>query len=73
MKPLHNKLQDILGGLPNDGTLDQNQSFTRCQAKAMASKCSYGFDLSAATDRLPLSLQKRILGSLVKDQEFAET
>jgi len=31
----------------------------------------FSFDLSAATDRLPVSLQRQILGILFKDQGFA--
>jgi hypothetical protein len=32
--------------------------------------CSYGYDLSAATDRLPLSLQIKLLSGLFS-KEFA--
>jgi hypothetical protein len=54
----------LLRKLPNDGTFNQDASFKRCIAKAKASGCSYGYDLSAATDRLPLGVQKMIISSL---------
>jgi hypothetical protein len=57
-------LFDLLRKLPNDGTFNQDASFKRCVEKAKASGCSYGYDLSAATDRLPLVIQKSILSSL---------
>lgn len=47
--------------LPNDGTFDQEASVERGWAKATKNGCSFGYDLSAATDRLPLSLQIVIL------------
>lgn len=56
MRPLHLAIFDILKKLPNDGT-DQKPSIKRCFEKSIHYGCSYGFDLSAATDRLPMSLQ----------------
>jgi len=73
MAPLHDSLFSILGKLPNDGTMDQEASFARAQNKARESGCAYGYDLSAATDRLPLSIQKWILSSLSGSKELAES
>lgn len=61
LEPLHLLLFKFLRSLPNDGTFDQNASFRRCQDKSKLYSCSYGYDLSAATDRLPISLQISIL------------
>jgi hypothetical protein len=47
--------------IPNDGTHDQEAAFKRAVEKAKLSNCSFGYDLSAATDRLPVSLQEQIL------------
>jgi hypothetical protein len=55
----------FLKSLPNDGTFDQGASVQRCMEKAKVVGHSYGYDLSAATDRLPISLQVAILTSLV--------
>jgi len=59
--PLHLWLFDILRKIPNDGTFNQEAAVERGWEKAKANSCSYGYDLSAATDRLPLSLQVVIL------------
>jgi len=61
LKPLHQWLFDFLSTLPNDGTFDQHASVKRCMLKVKSSGCSYGYDLSAATDRLPIKLQLSIL------------
>lgn len=62
--PLHKYLQRVLRKLPNDGTFDQNAASVRVREKAIAAGQSYGYDLSAATDRLPLSIQVDIMTSL---------
>lgn len=64
MKPLHKALFRVLKQLPNDGTFDQDASVTRCSVKAEKAGKAYSFDLSAATDRLPVSLTGNILESL---------
>lgn len=64
LKGLHNYLFDILRQLPNDGTFDQQASVRRAAAKSIKANCSFGYDLSAATDRLPLTLQVAILSNL---------
>lgn len=61
LKPLHDMLFKFLKSLPNDATFDQNKSVKRCQVKAAITGRSFGYDLSAATDRLPIILQKAIL------------
>lgn len=61
MKPVHDTLFDHLRRLPNDGTFDQNASVKRCHQKAAITKKSFGYDLTAATDRVPLTLQSSII------------
>lgn len=64
---LHDSLFKALKCIPYDGTFDQIAAFDRVIAnKAKAHKLS-GFDLSAATDRLPINLQVDILNSLGVD------
>jgi len=63
--PLHEQMFKILKRLPNDGTFDQDASFKRCQEKVSRLGVAYGYDLSAATDRLPMDLQVAIMTSLV--------
>jgi hypothetical protein len=64
-KPLHDGLFEILKTLPNDATFDQDAAFKRAMSKAKISGHSYGFDLSAATDRLPIDLQESILKGFI--------
>jgi len=63
LKGLHDYIFDILRALPNDGTFDQGASIRRAAEKVKLSGCSFGYDLSAATDRLPLELQIGVLSS----------
>jgi len=65
MKPLHDSLFSYLKSLPNDGTFDQGASFKRAVQKSKVSGHCFGYDLSAATDRLPVSLQQAILEPLI--------
>jgi len=60
-KPLHEALFDLLRIIPNDGTFNQDLSVKRSAGKAERSGCAYSFDLSAATDRLPIKLQEALL------------
>jgi hypothetical protein len=63
LSPLHEYIFSILRKLPNDGTFDQDAAVRYIQ-KLMHRKdfsCAYSFDLSAATDRLPIKLQISLL------------
>jgi len=61
MKPLHRWLFAILRRVPMDGTFNQLQPLKRIP---WGRAPLYSYDLSAATDRLPLELQKRIISKL---------
>nr|UPW42258.1 MAG: putative RNA dependent RNA polymerase [Yunnan mito-like virus 54] len=63
LKGLHDMLFGILRQIPNDGTFDQYASIQRAAVKAKDYKQSFGYDLTAATDRLPLELQIGVLAS----------
>lgn len=77
MWPLHKWIFSILKQLPDiDGTFNQLHPVLRLQRKyheesMKLNNKSYikfsSIDLSAATDRLPLSLQKSVIRSLLKD------
>jgi hypothetical protein len=64
LKPLHDTLFDLFRHIPNDCTHDQNRGFQLAQKLSLKYNCSYGFDLSAATDRLPISSQISVLNSI---------
>jgi hypothetical protein len=55
----------LLSKIPNDATFDQSAAFKRAVSKAEDYGHSFGFDLSAATDRLPLILQIKILSGFM--------
>jgi len=66
--PVHELYFTILRGLPQDGTFDQLKPLKHAPRWAGA----YSLDLTAATDRLPLGLQKALLSAIVGDFRFAE-
>jgi hypothetical protein len=72
LSPLHVYLSEILKRIPNDGTDSHDKAFERVQVRSKKYGCSYGYDLSAATDRLPISLQVSLLGGIF-GREFAES
>jgi hypothetical protein len=61
LAPIHEMLFAFLKGLPNDGTFDQHASEMRARSKAINAGRSYGYDLTAATDRLPIEIQSALL------------
>jgi hypothetical protein len=65
LKPLHDALFSLLKSFPNDATFDQQASVKRCFEKVKLAKKSFGYDLSAATDRLPISIQVQVLSPLI--------
>lgn len=65
LKPLHDALFDLLRKIPNDATFDQDLAFKRAILKSKASGHCFGYDLSSATDRLPIILQGAILEGLI--------
>jgi len=82
-KPLHDFLFSVLKSFPNDGTFDQSASFNRAVEKSKVSGHCFGYDLSSATDRLPIAIQVAILNpvlgselaqlwkSILVDREYA--
>lgn len=70
MRPLHDYMFSILRLIPNDGTFNQEESIKRSQDKAIAAKCAYSFDLTAATDRLPVILTAFIFSTIVGIKMF---
>lgn len=69
LAPLHKDLFSMLRKLPNDGTFDQDASFRRCIEKAKLYNCAFAFDLSSATDRLPVDLQAGVI-NLIYNHPF---
>jgi len=61
--PLHQAIFDCLKAIRMDATFDQSGGLQRLLEIARG-RPMYSFDLSAATDRLPVSLQEQILSAL---------
>lgn len=69
LKPLHDYIGHILKVIPQDGTF--NQAAPLKLLLEQNHKQCYSFDLTAATDRLPVSLQVTVLSFLL-GKDFAE-
>lgn len=65
LKPLHDELFRLLRLIPNDGTFDQDSSVLRSIEKSKKAGCAFSFDLSAATDRLPIAFQSALLDRIL--------
>jgi hypothetical protein len=61
LKPLHDTLSRILRKLETDGTFDQERPLNLLIKRVEPGRIFHCFDLSAATDRLPLELQRDII------------
>lgn len=67
---LHNSIFDILKGIPQDSTFNQNAGFRDILYGEYSFYAS--FDLKAATDRFPISFQKKVLEYLYGCPKKAE-
>jgi len=68
-KPLHLWIFSVLRKIPQDATFDQNKAINKVQTLLLnkTDKRVWSFDLSAATDRLPLIIQMCILDAFKAD------
>lgn len=70
MAPLHEFLFKILSRIPQDGTFNQMSPIQTLQSRYGLDPRFLTFasiDLSAATDRLPISIQKTLIKVLLED------
>jgi hypothetical protein len=65
LRPLHDALFEVLDVIPQDGTTDQLRPVKNLLDRCPKGTPFYSFDLSAATDRLPLSLQMSLLSKVL--------
>lgn len=61
LKPIHDHLAAILNKIPEDCTFSQ-ESFIK---KLPVNRTYYSFDLTNATDRLPIEIQLDIISSII--------
>lgn len=73
LTPLHDTIFEMLKKVSTDATFDQNAACTAIKSwTANPDSVLYSFDLTAATDRLPVELQVRILTHLFADGAIAQ-
>lgn len=66
LTPLHDTIFHFLSLIPADGTFNQEAVAMRVKSFTTIPECSiYSYDLSSATDRLPVALQERVLSILL--------
>jgi len=70
LRPIHDTLMGILRRLETDGTYDQEQAFARI-LRMSKGKETFCFDLSGASDRIPLQVQTIMMSELFSS-EIAE-
>lgn len=61
LKPLHDAVFELLRIIPQDGTFDQLAPLERLLERLPKGTPIFSYDLSAATDRLPLLFQKVLM------------
>jgi hypothetical protein len=61
LKPLHETIFIVLKKIPQDGTFNQAAPLKLLSELTRGTRTVYSFDLSAATDRLPIALQVQVL------------
>jgi hypothetical protein len=72
LKPLHDWIFSILEEIPQDGTFDQLKPVKRLLKKVSNDTTIYSYDLSAATDRIPVVIQELLLAQ-VFGESFAKS
>jgi len=66
LKPLHDWLNSGLSRIAQDGTFDQLKPLSNLTGSFRVS-----YDLSAATDRLPIAFQTQVLSQVLGSSEWA--
>lgn len=61
LRPLHKFLFGILENIPQDATFDQERGVLAGVEMIKETAYAASYDLSAATDRLPVLLQSRLI------------
>jgi len=72
LKPLHEWIFSVLREIPQDGTFDQMKPVKRLLKVVSLEQRIHSFDLSAATDRIPVLLQGLLLWQIF-GRHFAAT
>lgn len=65
LRPIHMMLFKILKNIPQDATFDQDRGVQMGVQLLKKAGIAYSFDLSAATDRLPIVIQCLLIEYLI--------
>lgn len=68
LKPIHNYLMDWLKTQPTDGTADHSVAARQLSEWTSHGEKLWSFDLTTATDRYPVFLQKRVMSRIFGQQ-----
>lgn len=68
LRPMHSKINRLLEKIDTDCTFNQNHFQTCLPSKATF----HSLDLKSATDRMPLSFQKRVVAFLLGTKSLAD-
>lgn len=72
LAPLHKFMFSLLRPIPSDGTFDQHKPIKALLKRVGSDRIIYSYDLSAATDRLPVLFQEMIL-AVIFNSKFASS
>jgi len=72
LRPLHKRVNRLLKSLKCDCTFDQNRFTSILPTLRLGSNSYHSLDLSAATDRMPITLQRRVVEHLYGSREKSE-
>lgn len=64
LRPLHDWIFGVLKEIPQDGTFDQLRPIKVLLKKVQPGTTIYSYDLSAATDRIPVEIQRLLLAQI---------
>jgi len=64
LEPLHEYIYSVLRNIPQDGTFNQSRPLDILRRRLKEDTKVYSFDLSAATDRLPIGVQIQVMAKL---------
>lgn len=71
LKPLHNHVNRLLKTLVTDCTYNQNHFASYLPALTAGGRKFHSIDLSSATDRMPIALQRRVVEYLYQSPELS--
>jgi len=72
LKPFHDKVANILRGIPQDYTFDQDRAAAWIKKMQKEGVSLFSYDLTNATDRFPISVQQMVVWRLTKDRVFSD-